>query len=504
MLVCSLSLAATSLLACAPAFAADPNLRQMAEQLRRQQQTIERLQTELETLRRNAQTLEAIEQSRRSVEQQQHEVRQLLEKVEASEKANEKAGEQRSNDLQEQIDAVVARADDDRAKAADPVGRLQWSGYGVINYQRYDFFQNAQTVKPERRARTDLERLVIAPRYDFGNGLSFHAEIEFEHGGTGSAIEFEAEEAGEFESEIEKGGEVVLEHAYLQWQLRPELNWRFGELVVPFGMINTHHHPTQYFSLERSLAETSLIPSVWHETGIEAYGAFGRLRYQLQLVTGLDSTAFSGYGFVSDGMQNRLEFRDATSPAFVARADYSLAPGMLLGGSYYFGDSRRNRARRNLDISADLTMAELHARYERGPWTLRTQYLAARLQNADRVAQANLRTFNGNLLGVSRTPVGSRARSFFVEAGYDLLDLWKRRSGDRLDLFVRYETYDTHAGTTGATVRNSRYDRTARTIGVNYRPQAGIVFKAEYSRRTNEGSVANRQDLFGLGLGVEF
>ena len=391
----------------------------------------------------------------------------------------------------------------DRAKAADPVGRLQWSGYGVINYQRYDFFQNAQTVRPERRGRSDLERFVIAPRYDFGKGWSFHAEIEFEHGGTGSAIEYEAEEAGEFESEIEKGGEVVIEQAFLQWQVRPELSWRFGELVVPFGMLNTHHHPTQYFTLERSLAETSLIPSVWHETGLEAYGSLGRLRYQLQLVTGLDSTAFSGYGFVSGGMQNRLEFRDASSPAFVARADYSLAPGVMIGGAYYYGDSQKNRARRNLDVSADLAMAEIHGRYERGPWTVRTQYLSARLQNADRVAQANLRTFNGDLLGVSRTPVGSRARSFFIEAGYDLLDLFQRR-GDRLDLFARYETYDTHAGTTGATVRNPRYDRTARTIGVNYRPRAGVVLKAEYSRRTNEGSVANRQDLFGVGLGVEF
>lgn len=499
VLVSGLTLSGTLLCSQVLAAGPTPTTREMAEQLRRQQQTIDRLQGEIETLRRQAQTLDAIEQSRRSLEQQQLEVRQLLEKVDSADKASQK----RDADLQEQVEAVAVRADEDRARAIDPVGKLQWSGYGVINYQRYDWFQNAQATRGERRARTDLERFVIAPRYDFGNGLSFHAEIEFEHGGTGSAIEFETEEAGEFESEIEKGGEVMLEHAYLQWHMWPALNWRFGELVVPFGMINTHHQPTQYFTLERSLAETSLIPSVWHETGLEAYGALGRLRYQFQLVSGLDSTGFSGYGFVSEGMQGRLEFRDATSPAVVARADYSIAPGVLVGGSYYFGDSRRNRARRNLDVSADLAMAEIHGRYERGAWTVRTQYLSARLQNADRVAQANLRTFNGDLLGVSRSPVGSRARSFFVEAGYNLLDLWPGR-GDRLDLFARYETWDTQAATGGATVRNPRYDRTARTVGVNYRPQPGIVLKAEYSRRTHEGTIANRQSLFGLGLGVEF
>lgn len=471
----------------------------MARQLREQAATIEKLQAEIETLRRGARTAEAVEESQRALDAQQRQVEQLLERVEA----NEKASQARTDGLQQQVEAVAERADDERARAESSVGRLQWSGYATLNYQRYDFFENAQSIRGQRRGRADLERFVLAPRYDFGKGWSFHAEIEFEHGGTGTTVEYEAEEAGEFESEIEKGGEVVLEHAYLQFLGSPGLNWRFGELIIPFGMINSHHHPSQYFTIERSLAETSLIPSVWHETGIEAFGSFGKLRYQVQLVTGLDSTAFSGYGFVSEGMQSRLEFRDASDPAFVARVDYGLAPGVLVGASYYYGDSRRNRARRNLDVSADLAMAELHARYERGPWTLRTQYLSARLQNADRVAQANLRTFNGGLLGVSRSPVGSRARSFFVEGGFDLLSLWKGRD-DRLDLFARYETWDTHAGTIGTTSRNPRYDRAARTVGVNYRPQPGLVFKAEYSRRSTEAAIANRQSVYGLALGVEF
>ncbi len=34
-------------------------------------------------------------------------------------------------------------------------------------------------------------------------------EIEFEHGGTESAFETEFEEGGEYESEIERGGEVA-------------------------------------------------------------------------------------------------------------------------------------------------------------------------------------------------------------------------------------------------------------------------------------------------------
>ncbi|MGF1644631.1 MAG: hypothetical protein ACFCUJ_13405, partial [Thiotrichales bacterium] len=164
---------------------------------------------------------------------------------------------------QQQIDALLGQAEHAAASREGESGKLRWQGYGVINYQRYDFYENAQDNSARSRARTDLERIILAPEYDFGGGISFVAEIEFEHGGTGSTVEFEPEEAGEFEVEIEKGGEVVLEQAHLKIERNPALNWRIGEIVVPFGMVNSHHEPSQYFTLERSLSETTLIPSTW-------------------------------------------------------------------------------------------------------------------------------------------------------------------------------------------------------------------------------------------------
>lgn len=40
-------------------------------------------------------------------------------------------------------------------------------------------------------------------------------EIEFEHGGTESAVEIDADESGEYEAETERGGEVALEQFWL-------------------------------------------------------------------------------------------------------------------------------------------------------------------------------------------------------------------------------------------------------------------------------------------------
>jgi hypothetical protein len=345
---------------------------------------------------------------------------------------------------------------------------------------------------------------VFAPSYDFGNGYSFVAEIEFEHGGTGSAVEFEPEEAGEFESEVESGGEVILEQAYLQVEFKPALNLRFGEMIVPFGMVNTHHQPSEYFTLERSLAETHLFPSVWHETGIGVFGELGRLRYETQVISALDSSGFSGPFFVSDGMQGKLEFDNADDLAFVARADYAVALGATLGAGFYIGDSTDNRPRQNLDGDALVTLYEVHGRYERGPLIVRGQYTVGTIDNSDAVTTANQNFFNGDVLGVSRTPVGHKAESWFAEAGYDVFSLFGNAPRGRLDLFGRYEAYDTHSETEGNIARVARYDREAGTVGINYKPQPGVVFKAEYSSRINQGDTANENDVYGLGFGFEF
>jgi len=351
----------------------------------------------------------------------------------------------------------------------------------------------------------DLSRFVLAPRYNFGNGWSFASELEIEHGGTGSTVEFDAEEAGEYETEIEKGGEVALEQLYLQYQYSPWLRVRMGELVVPVGMINSYHQPSEYFTVQRPLAETALLPSVWHETGVEVGGTIGQARYQLQMVTALDSTGFSGYGFVRGGMQRKLEVRNAKSLAFVAHGEWGFAPGVVAGASFYTGDSAPNRPRQNLNVKANVNIASVYGRYERGPFTVRGQALVGQVQNSAWITQANYNTFNGSILGTSRTPVGKRAVAYSLEAGYDIFSIVKPSwAKGRLDVFGRYELYDTHNQTAPTISRVARYRQKAFTVGINYKPQPGVILKADYQRRENGGATANRADYFGLSASFEF
>ena len=81
------------------------------------------------------------------------------------------------------------------------------SGYGVIHYANFDW-----DFEPKRPSAIDVERLVVAPKYHINDTIRLEAELEFEHGGTGSTMEFDKfEEFGEFELEVEKGGEIIVE-----------------------------------------------------------------------------------------------------------------------------------------------------------------------------------------------------------------------------------------------------------------------------------------------------
>ena len=83
-------------------------------------------------------------------------------------------------------------------KTERAMNRLSIGGYGEAvmtrnfysdNYKRYT---NADQYKDaDGHGRFDLPHVVINIGYDFGKGWSMGSEIEFEHGGTESAVEIE-------------------------------------------------------------------------------------------------------------------------------------------------------------------------------------------------------------------------------------------------------------------------------------------------------------------------
>lgn len=72
--------------------------------------------------------------------------------------------------------------------------RIASSNFYSDNINRYSKAEDYKDAKSH--GQFDLPHVVIMIGYDFGKGWTMGSEIEFEHGGTESAVEMEQEEVG--------------------------------------------------------------------------------------------------------------------------------------------------------------------------------------------------------------------------------------------------------------------------------------------------------------------
>ena len=242
--------------------------------------------------------------------------------------------------------AQVAAAQNDTTTKAQ---RLTIGGYGeaVYNYNFYSdnvfrYSHADRYTESKGHGRVDIPHAVITLGYDMGRGWSIGTEVEFEHGGTEVAVEKETEETGEFEQEVERGGEVALEQFWVQKSFSRRLNLRMGHVVVPVGMTNNNHTPDHFFSVYRPEGENTIMPCTWHETGISLWGRTGTWRYEVQLLPALNSNLFNESGWIHNGSASPYEFRPANSLAAAARLDYTGVPNLRLSLSGYVGNSFNN------------------------------------------------------------------------------------------------------------------------------------------------------------------
>lgn len=154
--------------------------------------------------------------------------------------------------------------------------------------------------------------------------LSFFSEIEFE----------QAAAVGE-----ERGGEVLVEQAYANFQLAGLANLRAGVLLVPFGNVNVDHFAPRRDVVNKPIVSWVVAPSDWTDNGLGLHGSrlFGSdwlVSYEAYAVAGLDAdvTAYGlrdarqGYGVDNNG-----------DKALVGRISASRTGRLTLGLSGYRG-----------------------------------------------------------------------------------------------------------------------------------------------------------------------
>lgn len=391
--------------------------------------------------------------------------------------------------------------DQDEPKKRRPKLKLDVGGYGDLQFAYYNHGLNQNReggAQKDSRLTFDTTRLVLQleaglPEY----GLEAEMEVEFEHGGTGSAMELEYEEFGEFEQEVEKGGEVLIEELYLKKEFGERFAVSLGRFYVAVGTLSAYYRPTQYLGTIRSEAETLIIPNTWDEMGLQAVAKVGGMQLTAQVVNGLDSTSFSSQRWVAEGHQRRFDMIRATDLAAVLRADVTRFEGLVFGASGYYGDSTRNRPKPDLVkacddgdprdvapcgyVSAPLLLLDAHLSMEKGPWRAKALALWGYLQNAGSISARNARL--SNLLNVPRTPVAEHALAAWAELGFDIARRLGLGEDHRLEPYVRFDYVDSMVNPRTELFDNTRFERIIYTAGTAY-TLAGIGFaKADFSHR---------------------
>lgn len=343
--------------------------------------------------------------------------------------------------------------------------RLSIGGYGEAAYTRNFYsdnvfrYNNPSKYKNDpSHGRFDIPHAVIYLGYDFGKGWSMGSEIEFEHTGTGTSQEKEFTEGGEWEQEVEKGGEVELEQFWIQKTFFPELNVRAGHIVVPVGLTNAHHEPLNYFTVYRPEGEATILPCTWHDTGISIWGRSGDFRYEAQLVAGLDAFLFNRENWIQAGAGSPYEFKVANKYGFAARIDNYSISGLRLGLSGYYGRAMHNSFPHELEgkdennnvktydhIKGNVAVGSFDFTFNRYNIIARGNVDYGYVGNAATISDIK-RNNAANNAPYQKTPVGKNAISIGVEAGYDVFSQVESMHSKEQKLYVfgHYEYYNSY------------------------------------------------------------
>jgi hypothetical protein len=135
------------------------------------------------------------------------------------------------------------------AEQPAPAGLSRWDkvslwGYGEIYY--------THPTKDASQTTADLARAVFGIGYQFNENTRFNSEFEWEHAVAS------ATDAGE--SEVEQ---FYVDHTINTWA-----SFQAGLFLIPAGLLNEHHEPTNFYGVQRNFVETLIIPTTWREGGV--------------------------------------------------------------------------------------------------------------------------------------------------------------------------------------------------------------------------------------------
>jgi flagellar motor protein MotB len=470
-------LAALALLPTAAVLAADPPDNQTPQQRQKRIEDMEKalavMQQQLEELKKENAALAEHQRQQDAAQQQQA------------------AQIQQQQAQQEQL-AAASNQSTGAASSGLSEGLNLW-GYGEIYY--------THPTHDNSLSQFDLARAVFGIGYRFNDRTVFNSEYEVEHAVSS------ADDRGEFE----------VEQFYVDRQLASWASVKGGLFLMPFGFLNEHHEPTNFYGVQRNFVETLIIPSTWREGGIGFHGTSQMgLTWDVGVTTGLnlggwninpeDPQYRTALDLINSGVaplqatHQELELANAQNLSEYVSLNYNGVPGFNVGGAVFTGKAAVPTFPAGLPDER-VTLWEGHVRWTPGAAELQALYARGTISNTA--------TFNLDNAGASN-PLPSAFLGYYAQAAYTVFN-----GGEyRLTPFVRWEHYDMGYSYNGIAQGFTTVpvglasdgkpwpqprDR-VWTIGANFYITPHVVLKADYQTFDVNKDLTR----FDLGLGLAF
>jgi hypothetical protein len=354
-----------------------------------------------------------------------------------------------ATDADEKAEAAVV-AVEESASQGSLADKTTIGGYGELHYNN-----GIKDSSGDDYNEIDLHRFVLTVGHEFNESVRFFSEVEFEH----------------------DGDEVEVEQAYVEFDLKDNLQARGGVFLLPVGIINETHEPTTFYGVERNDVESIIIPATWWAGGAGVNGYFDSgISWDLAVTEGLKMETTGDNAFrVRSGRQKTSEAL-ANDLAYTGRLKYTGIPGLELAASINY---QTDASQESGDGLGEGILYETHAIYQNGPFTLRALY-----------AQWD---FDGSAVKANDNDTQS---GWYIEPSY--------KPWEQFGLYARYQDVDAELNSD----RNDRFDQWE--IGANYWPHEDVVLKVDYrSRNYDSTSIAvspeySNFDAFDLGIGYQF
>jgi len=323
-------------------------------------------------------------------------------------------------------------------------------GYGELHYNNLNADDPSKDLK-----MIDFHRFVLFFGHQFNDKTRFYSELEVEHA-------FVADSGGG------TPGEVEVEQAFIEFDLRPGLYAKAGLFLVPVGILNETHEPPTFYGVERNDVENIIVPSTWWEAGAGLNGRLGSdWAWDVALTSGLEMPTTGSNAFRVRSGRQKVGKALANDGAITGRLRYLGIAGLQTAVTVQYQVDPSQISNDGLDSG---TLVEAHIDYRRAGFGLRALYA------------------HWNFTGDAVEAAGADKQwGWYIEPSY--------RLNDYIGFYTRYEKIS-------AARDRDNFDQWE--LGLNWWPARNVVIKLDYRNRSHDLASQRGRDFTGFDLGVGY